>query len=82
MWAALDCPGYFACMGASPVPAVLGELTAELRAPVPGDQELIVYGWPLGAEGRKRWAGTAVATASGEVLAIARATWVELKAAP
>ena len=79
LWAALDCPGYFAVMGEHPRPAVLGELTAELLAPVPGDAELIVYGWPLGNKGRKHWSGTAVATVGGEVLAKARATWIELK---
>ncbi len=79
LWAALDCPGYFACMGAEPRAAVLGELTAQLLQPVAGDQELVVFGWPLGRDGRKRWSGTAVADSRGTVLAVARATWVELK---
>jgi hypothetical protein len=82
VWAALDCPGYFACMGADLTPAVLGELTAELRAPVPADEELVVYAWPIGAEGRKHFAGSAVADARGNVLACARSVWIELREVP
>lgn len=79
VWSALDCPGYFACMGEDPRPAVLGELQADLPMPVPGDQPLVVFSWPLGEEGRKLYAGSAIATASGKVLARARATWILLK---
>lgn len=79
IWAALDCPGYFACMGAAPRPAVLGELHAERLGPVPGSAPLVVFAWPLGEDGRKRFAGTAVATAGGEILARARSTWILLK---
>ncbi len=79
VWAALDCPGYFACLGERPRPAVLGELQAELLAAVPGDEPLVVYAWPLGREGRKCWAGSAVARPGGAVLARARATWILLK---
>ena len=80
VWSALDCPGYFACMGEHPAPAVLGELQAGQLAPVPGLDPLVVFAWPLGEEGRKRFAGTAVATADGTVLARARATWILLRA--
>jgi hypothetical protein len=34
-------------------------------------------GWPLGEDGRKRYAGTALSTGDGELLAKARATWIE-----
>lgn len=80
LWAALDCPGYFAALGEQLLPAVLGELTGELRAVVSGDQALTVYAWPLGAEGRKYHAGTAIATASGAIVAASRSTWIVLKA--
>ena len=79
VWSALDCPGYFACMGPRPKPAVLGELHADLPAPVPGKQQLVVFAWPLGEDGRKLYAGTAVANADGEVLARARSTWILLR---
>ncbi len=42
-------------------------------------QELVVYAWPLGGEGRKFYAGTAVATGEGDVLAHARTTWIAVK---
>ena len=79
VWSALDCPGYFAAMGENIRPALLGELHGELRATVPGDQPLVVYCWPLGGEGRKLYAGTAIATAAGEVLACSKSTWILLK---
>ena len=79
VWSALDCPGYFAAMGERLRPAVLGELAGELFAPVHGAEPLVVYAWPLGEDGRKSYAGTAIATASGEVLAASRSTWIDLK---
>ena len=79
VWSALDCPGYFACMGENIRPAVLGELQAHLVSAIAGRQELVVYAWPLGEDGRKLYAGSAVATASGDVLAYARSTWILLK---
>ncbi len=53
VWSALDCPGYFGAMGATPRLAVLGELEGHLMADVPGDATLVVYAWPLGRDGRK-----------------------------
>jgi hypothetical protein len=79
VWSALDCPGYFACLGENPQPAVLGELHVELLAPVPGDGPLVVCAWPLGKDGRKLYAGTAVALPGGSILARARSTWILLK---
>lgn len=79
VWAALDCPGYFACLGEHPRPAVLGELSVQRFAPVPGGEDLVVYAWPLGREGRKCFAGSAVARPQGDVLAAGRATWILLR---
>ena len=58
---------------------MLGELHAELVEEVPGDTPLVVYAWPLGGEGRKRHAGTALALPGGRVLAKALSTWILLK---
>jgi len=80
LWAALDCPGYFAAMGDELRPALLGELVGELHTSVAGGQPLIVYAWPLGADGRKFYAGTAVATNDGRIVASAKSTWIILKA--
>jgi hypothetical protein len=75
-WAALDCPGGWAVqLDASRGLSVLGRLTARiLEPPRPGD-ECIVVGWPLGAEGRKRHAGTAVYRGHS-LLALGRAVWL------
>ena len=78
LWSALDCPGYFAAMEGTLRPALLGELTGELLAPVGGTEPLVVYAWRIGQEGRKFYAGTAIARA-GEVIARAKSTWIELK---
>jgi hypothetical protein len=79
VWAALDCPGCFGAIGQEMVPVLLGELVADLRAPVPGDETLVVFAWPIGRDGRKIYGGAAVADQSGEVLACSRSTWIALK---
>ncbi len=78
VWSALDCPGYFAALPAGTA-ALLGELTAELYAPVPAAEELIVFTWPRGNEGRKHWGATAIADQSGRVLAASLSLWIILK---
>lgn len=84
LWAALDCPGYFACLlyEPRPGPAVLGELTAQIRQPRTPENTLVVYAWPIGRDGRKLRAGSAVATADGNILACASSTWIELRRDP
>jgi hypothetical protein len=79
VWAALDCPGFYAAAGEALVPVLLGELTAELRASVSGDKPLVVFSWPLGGEGRKLYGGTAIANQDGKILAYSRSTWIALK---
>ena len=77
-WAALDCPGAFAVnpndeRGLS----VLGRFAARVVEPVRVGDEVAVVGWPLGGEGRKLVAGTAL-FAEGRLRAFARATWILL----
>ena len=43
-------------------------------------ERLAVVGWPLGREGRKRHTATALLDADGEIVARAKATWIELRA--
>ncbi len=77
VWAALDCPGAYATGVLGRGTVVLGQLTARVdRVPGPGE-ECVVVGWSLGSEGRKHGAGTALFTASGELLGLARALWIE-----
>jgi hypothetical protein len=78
LWAALDCPGYFAVSGARRV-MVLGEMQAHVDRRVHVGDACIVIGWKIAAEGRRHLAGTAIFDDDGELCARARATWVELK---
>lgn len=81
LWAALDCPSGFALWSPREgTTVVLGQLTASIRGQVnPGDR-CVAMGWPLQVEGRKRFAGSAVFSASGELIAVARAIWIEVPA--
>jgi hypothetical protein len=80
LWAALDCPGYFAVSGGRRV-MMLGELQAHVDRRVHVGEPCTVIGWRIGAEGRKHYAGTALFDEDGELVARARATWIELKTA-
>jgi hypothetical protein len=81
LWAALDCPGYFATPLAGRM-ALLGELAAAISRPVRVGEPCVVLGWRRHAEGRKHFVGTAVFGPGGELLARAAATWIELKSGP
>lgn len=80
LWAALDCPTWFAWAVAdsSPGPAVLGELTAGIERRAIPDEQLVVAAWRIDADGRKRSSGAAVWDADGSLVAKALATWVVL----
>jgi hypothetical protein len=76
VWAALDCPGAFAVEFGQRGNPVLGRLTARVEhLPHPGER-CVVMGWPLGEDGRKRYAGTAVFGEDGRILGSARAVWI------
>ncbi|WP_262692547.1 hypothetical protein [Kordiimonas aestuarii] len=78
LWAALDCPGYFAC--AAGEAALLGRLTAEITGKLKAEGEATVIGWDLGASGRKRRCGTAVLDAGGNLIAKAEGLWIVVDA--
>jgi len=79
LWAALDCPSGFAVL---PVPEgmaiVLGELCASLDGSLVAGQPTVVTSWPIAHEGRRRTAGTAIHTTAGQLIATARAVWIEV----
>jgi hypothetical protein len=77
VWAALDCPGYFATL--SPKAALLGELAVHVDRLVHVDEPCVVIAWPISSEGRKHRAGTALFDEDGERCAVGVATWIELK---
>lgn len=77
IWAALDCPGFFAVTEQSGF-ALLGSLSVKHFHPVFLDQKYIVTGWHAGSEGRKHTAGTALFDEQGKLVAQAKAIWVSV----
>ena len=84
VWAALDCPSYVPAMWfdlrSGHALSLLGRLAAERLREVSAGEKLVVVGWPLSAEGRKRHTASAILDADGDIVARAQATWIELKA--
>ena len=80
VWAAIDCPGAYAVGGPGRGEVVLGRMAAEIRRWPEEHEQCVVVAWPLGEEGRKLYAGTALTSADGDVLAVARQTWIAPRA--
>jgi hypothetical protein len=81
VWAALDCPTYFASYAGEPFGmSMLARMSARIDAAIVADTEHVVMAWPIATDGRKRHAGAAVLSADGEVLAQAQALLIELRA--
>lgn len=83
IWAALDCPGFFAwVVKEGRHGALLGTMTGEvLRRPKAGEA-CIVTAWPIARDGRKETAGVALHTAEGELLARAHQVWIMMGPPP
>jgi hypothetical protein len=80
VWASIDCPGAYATGDAGRGETVLGRITAKInRVPEEGEP-CVVVGWPLGEDGRKLYAGTALYGEGGDVLALARQVWIAPRA--
>lgn len=80
VWAVLDCPGGLSGMLVPEVgTCMLGRLAARIHEPIEPGRTYVAIGWPIGHEGRKVYAGSAIFSAEGELLADGRATWIELK---
>jgi hypothetical protein len=76
VWAAIDCPGAYAVGTEGRGEVVLGRMAARVdRVPETGER-CVSVSWPLGEDGRKLYAGTALYAEDGELLAIARQTWI------
>jgi hypothetical protein len=76
VWAALDCPGAIAVGFPERGETVLGRFVACVDAVPAAGERCVVVAWPLGEDGRKLYAGTALFSAAGDLLALARATWI------
>lgn len=77
VWAALDCPGAYATGVPGRGTVVLGRLAARVERVPQAGERCVAVGWPLGSDGRKHGAGTALFTDAGELLGIGRALWIE-----
>lgn len=80
VWAALDCPGGIAAIESTvlePDTAILlGRMTARVTALPAAGGEYRTVAWPIGRDGRKLTAGSAVLGRDGEVLAAATTVWL------
>ena len=76
MWAALDCPGYFAARSDG-VPMLLASFTAHVDRRVHVDESCVVVGWRIRSDGRKHEVGTALFDDDGVLCAQAHALWIE-----
>ena len=81
IWAALDCPGYFAVMEGAQL-ALLGTFTVRIEKPVLAGHQYIVAGWPTGNQGRKHFSGTAIYDDRGELFALGHAVWITITELP
>lgn len=76
VWAALDCPAGWAVDDFQREGVLLGRMAAHIdRLPVAGHPHVLL-GWRIGEDGRKRYAGSALFTVGGDLLAAARSTWI------
>ncbi len=77
LWAALDCPGAFAI---EDEPILLGRIAAKIiDRPRPG-APIIAVAWRRGQERRKHYAGSALFSEAGALLAFSEQTWIQIDA--
>jgi hypothetical protein len=85
VWAGLDCPssGPVSNDGGEPgfKPIVLASLAARIDRPVIADDPHVVVAKRVAVDGRKRHSSVALYTAGGELCAVGRALWIELRSA-
>jgi hypothetical protein len=81
LWAALDCPGYFA--GADPgVAALLGWMAAEVEPVIVPGERCVVAAWPVARSGRKLLACTVLYDGSGTPRGRSAQTWITIDPRP
>jgi hypothetical protein len=85
VWAGLDCPssGPVANDGGEPgfKPIVLGSLAVRVDRPVISGEPHVVVAKRVAVDGRKRHSSVALYTDDGELCAVGRALWIELRSA-
>jgi hypothetical protein len=81
LWAALDCPSYFGLCEPRPL-ALLARLSANIERPILPGERLHITAWELSREGRKHHSATVIHDEAGDVVAAAKALWVEVREVP
>jgi hypothetical protein len=85
VWAALDCPTSVPVANDPDDPGfrpiVLARLATRIVAPVMAGEPHTIVSWPMAIDGRKRHSGAALYAHTGDLLAVSRALWIELKPA-
>ena len=79
VWGALDCPSYPAASLLIGRLGLLGTLAAHRQRDVVVGERLVVVGWTVDRRGRSTRTASALLDERGEVVASARAVWIELK---
>jgi hypothetical protein len=77
-WAATDCAGAWATASRQKNPSLLGRFVARFTDVVRPGERCIVIGWPIGQDGRKHHAGTALFGADKRLIGCGRQTWLEI----
>lgn len=81
VWAALDCPTSAPVVNFGAGPAcVLARLAVKVEGAVQPERPYVIVSWPIEVDGRKRHSGAALFAEGGQLLAGARALWIELRA--
>ena len=78
VWAALDCPAIFGADVPMDKKYLLGQMTGDIRADIPGDRTYVVYAWRTELRGRKCMTAAALADETGQVWARAEHIWIEV----
>ncbi len=78
LWAALDCPTFFALRNGNTKFCLLGSLTAEVYRRPKSKEELIIMAWARGVDGRKLFGDCAIVDEKGEIIAASNAVWIEI----
>ncbi|MET4637191.1 hypothetical protein [Mycetocola sp. 2940] len=79
VWGALDCPSYPAQALLDRRLGLLGTLTAHRNRDVLLGERLVAVGWTVQRHGRSTQTASALLDGRGDVVASARAVWVELR---
>lgn len=75
LWAPLECPAGIALY---PHFVVMGELSGRVQSSLSVGEQCVITAWPIGRDGRKHYAGTAIHGEDGRVVAVGQSTWIEI----